>query len=53
MSQRCTTTMCLKFLSGPADHDLEAEVEDTLEDEFPRGRKVLGVDLPQDAFVVD
>ena len=42
----------------PADHDLEAEVEDTLEDEFAMG--VLGVgpkgldkDLPQDAFVVD
>ena len=51
MSQRCTTTMCLKFLR-------DAEVEDTLEDEFAMG--VLGVgpkgldkDLPQDAFVVD
>ena len=43
---------------GPVDHDLAAEVEDTLEDEFAMG--VLGVrpkgldkDLPQDAFVVD
>ena len=43
---------------GLVDHDLEAEVEDTLEDEFTMG--VLGVepqgldeDMPQDAFVVD
>ena len=42
---------------GLVDHDLEAEVEDTLEDEFAMGvlgvgPKVLDKDLPQDAFVV-
>ena len=46
MSQRCTTTMCLKFL------------RDMLEDEFALGvprvePKGLDKDLPQDAFVVD
>ena len=48
----------LEVPEGPVDHDVEAEVEDTLEDEFEMG--VLGVgpkgldkDLPQDALVVD
>ena len=47
-----------EVLEGLVDHDLEAEVEDALEDELAMG--VLGVepkgsdkDLPQDAFVVD
>ena len=43
---------------GLVDHDLEAEVEDTLEDEFAMGvvgvvPKGLDKDLPQDTFVVD
>ena len=43
---------------GLVDHDLEAEVEGTLEDEFAMvvlgvGPKGFDKDLPQDAFVVD
>ena len=43
--RRAPLTMCLKFLRGLVDHHLDAEIEDTLDDEFAMGVLSMGPKL--------